>query len=120
MSSPLTKVSDTEYVEGYWYSEDKDYKLYPKPLPTNNPVDPIFLSKLKLITSSIENGKVGSFVYYRGFSPCRLCDYKYNGAKEYKFTLDGITYRYPEGLLHYYEKHNVQPSKEFYDVVMKL
>lgn len=119
-TTPLTKVSDKEFIEGYWWS--KEYPNYPKPVSTKLPVDTLFLSKLKDITVKIESNMLqgGSYQHYRGFSICRVCNFNCNGAKEYKFIINDVTYRYPEGLLHYYEKHNVQPSKEFYDVIMKL
>lgn len=122
VSSPLTKISDTEYVEEYWWNKDLPNQKYPNPITTKTAVDAIFLAKLEEITSKIEENKLpnSSYEHYRGFSECRVCHYQYNGAKEYKFVSGGVTYRYPEGLMHYYQQHNVQPSNKFYEAVMKL
>lgn len=112
---PLTKISETEFIEGYWFPLnpcDNDYNIgYPKPIVTDTPVCQRFLDKLKLITNSAKKND------YFGWSKCRICKCV-NGGSEYRLTSNGKTFRYPSGLLHYYEAHNVQPSKEFYDFVM--
>lgn len=43
---------------------------------------------------------------------------KMNGSREYRLKKDGVTFKFPEGLIHYYEDHMVQPSDEFYDFIM--
>lgn len=114
---PLTKVSDNEFIEGYWFPDedpsDTDYDIsYPKPLATNNPVPIEFINKLQLLTDT--EAKKDSFW---GSSSCRLCHCA-NGADEYTLTSNNLKYIYPSGLMHYYTEHNVQPSKEFYNFVM--
>lgn len=131
---PLTKVSETEYIEGYWYSEREPH--YPFPLQTDVKVNKEFLNRLesyiksidesgnddvlasKIPTSSIQHSYVSS---KRGLSPCRLCGIC-NGSYEYHFKkyVDGVNvcFRAPEGLMHYSKDHNVHPSKEFFDFVM--
>lgn len=54
--------------------------------------------------------------YYHGASDCRLCELSI-GCSEYSFKSEGKIYRFPEGLVHYYTIHNVQPSDEFVDAV---
>ena len=81
----------------------------PRPGPT--PVDPAFLARLRDMTAT------ASADHFNGWSDCRLCDQP-NGCAEYSVTKNGITFRYPEGLIHYYEAHNVTPSSEFMSFVM--
>jgi hypothetical protein len=113
---PLTQLSDHEYVEGYWWSKDLfvEHKDLPFPKATNTPVDPLFLEKLQKITKTCPHEE------FFGFSSCRICSC-HNGSVEYTVINDkGISFRFPDGLLHYYTKHNVQPSKEFYECIMSL
>jgi hypothetical protein len=121
---PLTKVNDKEYIEGYWFSNYIDNNKYPKPLATDIKVDQKFIEKLKKMMNDIENKKINSqHMHYRGYSYCRLCSTAtfllHNGTTEYIFYVDDIKYRFPEGLIHYYVYHNVQPSAEFYNVIMQ-
>jgi len=113
---PLTKVSDNEYIEGYWFplnpNESDFEQMYPKPKQQKTFVSTEFLDKLKLLT---ENNAIA--IQYYGSSMCRLCK-RYNGSIEYKITQNNITFRYPKGLIHYYEYHNVHPSTEFYEFIM--
>lgn len=54
---------------------------------------------------------------YDGLSMCRLCGRK-NGSEEYNYEDEnGIKFFWPEGLIHYYVKHNVLPSEQFYEFV---
>jgi hypothetical protein len=122
---PLTKVSDCEFIEGYWFPLDENVKerdyiepMYPMPLPM--PLQTIrtdvkyklFLDKLNELTKN-----TAECINYFGSSTCRICK-KVNGSAEYKLTSGNITFRYPEGLIHYYEDHDVYPSEEFHDFVM--
>lgn len=109
---PLTKVSDSEFIEGYWFPSSSSDKDYPSPNVTNIPVDKIFLNKISLLTN-----KHAKELHYNGYSKCRICDCK-NGNVEYVLEKDGIKFRYPQGLTHYYEMHKVQPSKEFFDFII--
>ena len=112
LSYPLTKISDNEYIEGYWFQSVYTDKLYPFPKSTTEKVDVAFIEALQKTTDNIAN----NITHYCGFSSCRLCK-SHNGNKEYSITKNGILFRYPEGLIHYYTEHNVQPSKEFYDFI---
>ena len=115
-SYPLTRVSDTVFIEGYWFNlKHQRYRspdeLYPYPRPGPTPVDPAFLIRLREMTATAD--VVNCF----GWSDCRLCNQP-NGCAEYTVTKNGITFRYPEGLIHYYEAHNVAPSTEFASFVL--
>jgi hypothetical protein len=55
---------------------------------------------------------------YLGSSYCRLCDLNFNGNKELKLIKDNITFTFPEGLIHYYIQHNVEPSNEFKEFIL--
>jgi hypothetical protein len=109
--SPLTKVSDTEFIEGYWKCDYNN--SYPMPVDSGQLVDEKFLKKLSEVTE-----KYADTFACQGYSECRLCG-KHNGFKEYRLTNKaGITFNYPDGLTHYYTEHRVQPSKEFVVFVM--
>jgi hypothetical protein len=132
---PLTKLSETQYVEGYWFNKD-DYHsdskislygfnseidiIYPWPKylkddgsKQQEKPDTEFIEKLKKIIPHCEK-----FTSYGG-SPCRLSD-EIVGSIEYSFTDDGIKYNFPEGYMVYLEKFNVHPSAKFKEVVEKF
>jgi hypothetical protein len=172
-SYPLTKISDTKFIEGYWrhtkkrpepkpkkisppkdktnpdYDSDmdsgtdysSDEESYPFPISSGTDVDINFIEKLDKIISMGNNceTKPGHLVrvyeskkidkirdiiieprYYKGYSVCRLCEKKNNGSSEYTITRDDVKYIFPRGILHYYESHQVQPSKEFYELIMDI
>lgn len=114
ISYPLTKVSNTEFIEGYWQESNEcgccNPIKYPYPVNSGIRVDKVFLQNLEHIKQYC---KVD---YYMGPSSCRLCELSV-GCSEYSFKSDGKIYRFPEGLVHYYTNHNVQPSHEFVDAV---
>lgn len=114
ISCPLTKVSDTEFIEGYWQEYNEcgccNKLKYPYPVNSGICVDPVFLQNLEHIK------KYCKVDYYFGASFCRLCETAVGGS-EYSFKSDGKTYRFPEGIVHYYSQHNVQPSDEFMEAV---
>lgn len=51
---------------------------------------------------------------YHGYSKCRLCGCR-NGCKE--FIID--EFMWPEGFRHYIQAHNVRPTQEFIDFILK-
>lgn len=133
---PLTiRVPNKIFVEGYWRPNDcndnnqNNEHKYPTPLPTNIPVNRIFLARYKNYMTLIDKSERDSCAYdlddqpcssvilYRGLSMCRLCD-NYNGASEYTLVKGKIQFVTPSGLIHYYETHGVQPSKEFTNFIM--
>lgn len=111
---PLTKISESKYIEGYWFQ--KNNINYPIPKCGSVPVSKLFIQKLqKVMKSDLVKEKV-----YLGFSRCRLCNQP-NGGSEYSIMDDnGIEFIFPSGVLHYYDVHHVQPSSEFVNVIMKL
>ncbi len=134
---PLTKVSNTEYIEGYWRSSNT-YKCicndanrnYPVPIPSNAPNDNAFLQKLDQVIKLLDRLDIQERqqyklldsnykVTYLGYSNCRLCQ-QICGSCEYLLKFNGILYRFPEGIVHYYQKHNVKPSNEFRNVIMNM
>jgi len=112
---PLSKLADKVYVEGYWQRKGEICQ-YPFPKKTNEKVDEVFLANLEHIMKTL-NGTDNAKQYF-GASNCRICD-KYNGSNEYKINYLDNEYRFPDGLIHYYKDHNVQPSMEFKEIVMK-
>lgn len=138
---PLTKKKDI-YIEGYWetftnknasdFDIDKYYKnveenfvknnykqKYPYPLPSKEILNSKFLEKIEKIEEKIQNGKIGETSNQKGPSYCRICDNKRLSSEECNFIYKKIKYYFPSGILHYYKEHNVNPSKEFEEAVMK-
>lgn len=123
---PLTKLKDNSFVEGYWFSNDSnESKHYPFPKATSEPVDPNFIDKLETIMSfgltgsSKQTDNRVTIESYFGSSECRLCGCS-NGSQEFTLVNNGTTFRVPNGILHYYKDHNVQPSYEFYQFVLSF
>jgi hypothetical protein len=96
------------------------------PWPIENP-DPIpqlkpFIANLITLEEEIINNQTDKdrahYIGFKGFSWCRLCNIYNNGSIEYcHIYQNGLHLNWPQGLRHYYEAHNVIPSKEFYDFV---
>lgn len=93
-------------LEGFWYSRDEPY--LPMPVSNNKSWDgqSAFVLKLKQIED------IAQVKIYRGFSRCRICN-KLNGCKQYFFN----GWEWPQGLMHYITEHNVEPSKEFKEII---
>ena len=83
------------------------------PIVTDVPVDDEFLNKFNLVQT------VSPIESYMGVSKCRVCDCC-NGNGEYFATHNGVTFRFPNGLEHYYRDHNVHPSPEFREFIMNF
>lgn len=96
--------------EGFWYSQSEPF--LPFPTQYSQPCSNIFINKLKLLITRLRDWT--DITHYEGYSTCRICGQN-NGSLEYKIG----NYIIPEGLLHYYEKHNVHPSPHFFNFVMK-
>lgn len=111
--SPLSKIDDNNFIEGYWGTTSIFYneRKYPLPIVTDVAVDGIFLKKLeKVMANNICENFFGS-------SNCRVCGEK-NGCGEYTLVNGVVKFTVPEGIMHYYTVHNVHPSEEFYEFVM--
>ncbi len=90
---------------GYWRlsKEDANTSL---PWPEENSAeDPAqqaqAIANLKTLLAS------SKLIRYRGASRCRLCGAS-NGATEIHVDHDGMSYRIPEGYLHYLTAHRVK------------
>lgn len=140
---PLTLTKkNKKYVEGYWESmpeidpdgvEYEEYfervkenftkknfkQTYPYPFPTTKKVNKEFIEKLKTLEKSIQNNKLGKIKNQKGSSYCRICGVT-NNSKESSFEYKENKYKFPGGIFHYYEDHNVQPSKEFKKAVLGI
>jgi hypothetical protein len=142
---PLTKVSDTEYIEGYWYdniSDSKETRTYPFPKPEpNKQISEQFMSKLETIIENsnslkyygmfgydesknnemkeMADGTKIKFTNFMGGSQCRLCE-QMIGSDEGIIIKNNIKYRFPSGIIHYYKDHDVQPSQEFNNLIMSI
>ncbi len=118
--SPLTQVSENSFIEGRWRDnpqlENKPGTptVYPYPYSHEKKFfDSNFIKTLKGIM--IDRRRYA--IPYNDLEVCRLC-FKTLSNKEYTLHKDNMTFRFNEGLLHYYLRHNVWPSKKFYTFVM--
>lgn len=129
-SYPFTQLEPNKYAEGYWasgYEAGQQTQNLPTPIDSGINVDIGFLTKLTAIENLAKtkyktngvpflNAKL-CYSQFMGYSPCRLCKSN-NGSGEtsifYKNTADVV---FPEGLLHYYITHRVQPSREFVNII---
>jgi hypothetical protein len=110
---PLTKKNVNEYVEGYWFNSNDEQRLLPFPKKTDVNVDTDFLEKLEITMSKYKP------IMYFGPSGCRICN-EYCGSLEYVINNDNVKFIFPEGIMHYYKEHNVQPSTEFKNFIMNI
>lgn len=133
-------------LEGYWKNQLNPSYPFPEKSEVyeteHNETLQRFISKLDLIQQNIffSIGTTSSLQAYRlslrvdydllfgftkrmfmGYSPCRLCEKEKNGCWEYYVQCkDNSWIAWPEGLLHYYRKHKVLPSKFFFEAIMTL
>jgi hypothetical protein len=122
-----------DLVEGYW--ADSTHTDLPSPNSHSTVWDGkvAWLQKLVIVEFKIfPNGQhnpkkntsadgVSEYCYftYGDYSRCRICNQQ-NGNSEYQIKIGGAWYRWPDGLRHYFEAHNVIPSKQFYDLINTL
>lgn len=136
--------SDVEpTIVGYWKnSHDKGTFDFPTPVPQSEHWygQHEFLTKLKAVEAVFDkqwreyvaayNGQFdlpreerraapapirpATVQAYRGYSPCRICEIS-NGCREYTFG----SFRWPQGYIHYLDKHNVQPDPLFRKFIME-
>lgn len=57
---------------------------------------------------------------YCGYSTCRICGYDCNGSADYVLKSGSVQYTFPQGFLHYVEKHNIKVSEDFVDFIEKF
>lgn len=121
------------YYEGYWRktedgkmsSDDLYYQSeyvglpFPKPMKVKSDELKLFIEDLKLVESKIY-GLDGGSQSYMGYSKCRCCGIE-NGIEEFHIEYDkNSVLVWPCGLIHYYQEHNIIPSKKFYDFIGHL
>lgn len=116
------QIPNHHHKEGFWYSEHEPY--YPKPVSSSRSVDPAFLARLESVLAighlpfaeqdAIHNAKIDHF---KGSSCCRLCGRK-NGSQTFNCKRNGATWSFPQGIIHYYKDHHVQPSEPFRMFIM--
>lgn len=117
--SPLTVVGNNSYIEGKWrdnpeHDLDQLTTTYPYPYCHKKKFfDKDFIKKLKDIMRKNDKYKIP----YKTMEVCRLC-FKTLGSNEYVLQNDDETFRFHDSILHYYLRHNVYPSKEFYGFIM--
>jgi hypothetical protein len=115
---PLTRRPGGALAEGFWYSKS-GAKEMPYPRATDTKVDKDFLDKLKRTIDLLKKDMIGELAVVDELSYCRLC-LKENGFFEFAIEKDGQRFIFLEGIVHYYEEHNVQPSAEFKELIMGL
>jgi hypothetical protein len=101
-------------IVGYWSRSPGEPELpYPQANSAPWQRQEEFAAKLQAIELAIRKRRHGTLTAYRGFSMCRLCAVP-NGSEEYAWG----GYRWPSGLMHYIEAHNVRPPAAFVDAVL--
>jgi len=93
--------------EGFWFSQQEPWLPMPVESHEKWPGQHIFLEKLANLEATLTP------MHYKGPSRCRICGCS-NGSSEYELSV----WRWPQGLGHYIEKHNVRPSLAFQEFVM--
>jgi hypothetical protein len=122
--SPVIRVTENSYIEGKFRdnpkhrdnSENDSTSVYPYPFMHK---DRFFDNKFFFKLKSIMNSKKKYAVPYSHLEQCRLC-FKPLGNKEYVLQSGNQTFRLYDGMMHYYLRHNVWPSKELYWFVTEM
>lgn len=92
----------TPQIIGYWYS--KHTPEYPMPEAQVEPWE----GQDKFLAALASKERNAVLDRYRGWSQCRICNCN-NGSTEYA----SANYRWPSGLRHYVEEHNVRIDESF-------
>ncbi|QIG70105.1 hypothetical protein EVB87_005 [Rhizobium phage RHph_N28_1] len=103
-----------EYLEGFWYDPKarKETDHLPRVELCTRGRSYAGKSDVTTLLGAVQvKARVN---HYKGWSTCRLCGEK-NGSKEY--SLNG--FRWPEGLTHYIDAHNVLVTGEFMSFLLK-
>lgn len=110
ISNKVDDVIDNKQIKyvGFWKGYDSKW--------TEMPIeDSATCNQTNIINKITKLQKIANETQYRGYSCCRLCDFEYNGSKEYAIG----KFVWPEGYLHYIEVHNVAIDEEFAKYVDK-
>lgn len=94
--------------EGFWYS-----KYEPSlPMPVGN--DKPWNGQREFVLKLKKKQETARCRAYKGSSMCRICN-EHNGSEEFSTK----EWTWPQGLLHYIEEHNVEPSLAFQEMINK-
>lgn len=107
VSSRYKSIFDHCSREGFWDSNG------PIPRSTDITIDPEFIKRVKYI---IRMADLKSNLY---LLTCNLCNYTCGETSGY-ISCRNMTFKVRNDIIHYYEKHNVLPSEEFYKFVMRI
>lgn len=115
--------------EGYWRKsscdstkkfETAEESQLPFPVSTEDPLseeNKAFIKKLKIVEDGCDKIHRSD---YMGISPCRICK-EHNHSAEFSTVLDNNSdLVWPAGLAHYYEEHNVLPSRLFVEHIERI
>lgn len=118
-SSPMTTVDPATFIEGYWFDPESPGTtcIYPMPVEVdiyeyNRPEHQQWRAGFRYVLDNIEKFG-GTIVEFLGSSKSRLTNESVGNAEYTIKDTKGNTWRFPEGLRHYYLDHRVLPSVEF-------
>ena len=140
--SSCIQINKTTFLEGEWsttkegdmiyfknngtyfhriYTEDKNKIVRTTRLPFPTPTNKKYYDELDEFISKFKRMPADDGEDYDSYYSCVLCDWK-EGMGDYEYTNKetGITFRWYEGLIHYYVEHKVMPSERFYNFVMNV
>jgi hypothetical protein len=112
MYYPLIMGNDGIYYEGYWCGRYNNEKPFPK--CTNIEINEEFIKRIEFLV------KHYSGQLYLNLMSCQICNSDLGGEVTCKIRGNNITYIFPTTVLHYYKKHQVLPSEEFYHFIMRI
>lgn len=124
-SYPMTAIGPNYFIEGYWFNKDSPGTtcIYPLPKETNDdeyfkPEHVEWRARFRHVLDNID--AVGGYITeFMGSSFSRLTNERV-GTREYNVYHDGINWKFPEGLRHYYLDRKVMPSTEFTTLINNL
>jgi len=97
--------------EGFW-SGDYGADGCPIPIPGDDSLDLEFIEKLQAIQEGANHTE------YLGVSFCLVCGHSDKMTTYSEILGDGEMWHWNTLLIHYYTKHKIKPSGEFYQAVM--
>jgi hypothetical protein len=109
------------YAEKIWRKSKNDRSIdskgaifpYPTPGENKSAYTKTIISRLKLVNEFLE-GK-NRYISYDKRRDCLLCDAKNITSKTYRF----MDIMWEDGLIHYIDKHNIEPSVQFKHFILK-
>lgn len=93
-------------TEGFWNDSENRYPEYPMPVHSDE-----VLENKDIILAGLTGAEYATpCIGHMGFSVCRCCGENV-GSRE--FVHIEFKWRWPQGLRHYIERHNIRPSDDF-------